>query len=543
MPHHFSNRSSVLAGLVAVSLFFGGCGGGGGADDVAKRGDLLVRVADVRQPSVSLEGAAVTVTAGKVTKTATTPADGLVTFRDLPAGQASVQVTRDLYRDYTSTGTVQGASAVGLTALLQRRTGQINARAVDAFAAPVPNVQLQVVVEGQAITAVTGATGHAVLDGVPTATVQVHATASGFLAEQAQTAVVVESPAASVEFALDRQTEPGGGVVVPPPPVTPSPPPGDGGQTLTFTIRTVVVDGQGRALENLQASAFSMAACVNADPAVAECVRSTTDPAFDAAYAPVGSAPDAFARVVGQSDAPYAVALGYDQSGSISSSDPTDARVFASKGFLQSIGVNDRVVLGAFAEGSGARIPTTPLTTYGSFTNDGPSYFDELDQFPALEGGGTPMYQALDALLQYTAANAPAGVPGQRKAVVLFTDGFDNVCTDPVACRERSIALSRSLGVDIFTIGLEGSADTPTLTELALRSNGVHLVAANPEQLNAVYGSLGALLRGTITTYETTWTVRAATSGVFASGRSILGTVRVVTGENTLELPFFYTIP
>jgi len=323
----------------------------------------------------------------------------------------------------------------------------------------------------------------------------------------------------------------------------PPPPPADAGQTLTFTLRTVVVDGQGLAIENLQAGAFSLDACVDADPARVECVRSPTDAAFDAAYQPVQSAPGAFARIPGQAGVPYAVALGYDQSGSIAGSDPTDARVFASKGFLQTVGAADSVLLAAFAEGTDARIPTKPLTTYGAFTNDGASYFDELDQFPGLEGGGTPMYQALDALLQYTAANAPAGVPGQRKAVVLFTDGFDNVCTDPVACRERSIALSRSLGVDIFTIGLEGSADTPTLTELALRSNGVHLVAANPEQLNAVYGSLGALLRGTITTYETTWTVRAATSGVFASGRSILGTVRVVTGENTLELPFFYTIP
>ena len=126
---------------------------------------------------------------------------------------------------------------------------------------------------------------------------------------------------------------------------------------------------------------------------------------------------------------------------------------------------------------------------------------------------------------------------------MLFSDGFDNVCANAVTCRDNSIALSRTLGIDIFTIGLAGTVDTTTLAELAHRANGVHLVAANPEQLNALYGSLGALLRGSITTYDTTWTIRAASGGVFSSGRSVLGVMRVVTGDKTLELPFLYTIP
>lgn len=531
----------VLAAASVAAL--PACSGGGGSDGVAKVGDLVVRVADARQPGTSLAGASVTVTAGKVSRSATTAADGLVTFRDLPAGPATVQVTRDLYQDYSLTGTVQGASAVGLTALLQRRTGQINAKALDAFQSPVPNVQLRVDVEGQSITAVTDAAGMAVLASVPTAAVNVQALASGFEPEPTQSVVVVESPAASIVFALDRQTEPGGGVLVPRPPVTPPLPPGDGGQTLTFTIRTVVVDGQGRAIGNLPASAFTLLACADSVPSVAECVRSPTDPAFDAAYAPVGTAPDALVELQEASTAPYAVALLYDQSGSMSASDPTDARVFSSKGFLQTVAPGDRVVLSAFADGTAALIPSTPLTVFGSFTNDGASFFDELDQLPGLEGGSTPLYQALDLMLAYTAANAPTGIAGQRKAVVLFTDGFDTGCADPVACREQSIARSRALGVDIYTIGLADSADASSLAELALRTNGAYLVAANPEQLSALYGSLGALLRGTTSTYETTWTVRAGSAGAFASGRSVLGTVRVATGENTLELPFFYTIP
>jgi hypothetical protein len=529
----------ALAALAALNLFVAGCGGGGG--DAAKTGDLVVRVADARQPSLGLEGATITVTAGQSTKTATSPADGVVTFRDLPAGSATVVIARELYRDYTSTGTVRGAAGVGVTALLQRRTGQVRVTAVDAFSAPVPNVQVHVSVEGQTIVAVTGPTGGAVLADVPTAAVSVQATANGFLPEPPQALTVNESPEAEIQFAMDRQTEPAGGIVTPPP-TTPPPSSADGGQTLTFRIRAVVVDGQGQAIEDRQAAHFTLVACVDTDPARAECVRSLSEPAFDAAYAPLSVTPESFTKLPGQAPVPYAAALGYDQSGSISSSDPSDARIFASKGFLQTVGTSDRVVLAAFAEGAAAKIPTTPVTTYGTFTSNGAGYFDELDQFPALEGGGTPLYQALDAMLQYTAQNAPV-IPGQRKAIVFFSDGFDNACANDVLCRDNSIALSRTLGVDIFTIGLAGSVDTPALAELAHRTNGVHLLAANPEQLNAIYGSLGGLLRGNITTYETTWSIQAGSSGVFTSGRSVLGMMRVATADKTLELPFLYTIP
>jgi hypothetical protein len=209
--------------------------------------------------------------------------------------------------------------------------------------------------------------------------------------------------------------------------------------------------------------------------------------------------------------------------------------------FLEGVGTNDRVVLAAFADGAAA-IPTTPVTTYGSFTNDATSYFDELDQLATQEGGETPLYAALDQLLQYTAQNAPANVPTMRKAVVLFTDGLDNRCTDQAACRANSIALSQSLGVDIFTIGLTGAVDALALAELADGGNGTFLYAENAEQLIPIYGSLGNLLSRSLTTYQTTWTVQATQAGVFLTGRSVLGKLRVATGTNTIELPFVVRI-
>jgi hypothetical protein len=319
-------------------------------------------------------------------------------------------------------------------------------------------------------------------------------------------------------------------------------PPADAGQTLTFSFRAVVVDGQARAIENLQASSFSLAACANIDPSQTECVRDPSNASFDAAYTVVSTGPDAFARIAGSAPAPYAAGLSFDSSGSISGNDPTDARAFAGKTFLGALGAGNTASLSVFAGGAGALIPTTPLTTFGTFTSNGASFFDELDQLAALEGGDTPLYAALDQYLQYTAQNAPS-VPGLRKAVVVFTDGFDTFCAQPEVCRQASIDLSRSLGVDIYTVGLGDSVDTKTLSELAYRANGAYLVAANPEQLFAIYGSLGQLLAGSITTYETTWTIRASTAGVFQSGRSVFGVLNVAVAGGTLKLPFMYTIP
>ncbi len=530
------SRFFFVVGLLASSLV--ACGGGfKSGEESLKTGNLTVKVADARTPGSGLADAEVSITAGTTTRTGTTAADGTVTFTDLPAGTATVSATRDLFLPATMSATIPGAAVGTATVALQRRTGQIVAKALDQFDTPIPNARVQVSVEGQTFDVRTAANGEATLTGVPTGTVPVSVSASGFEPEPIQNVVVAESPAASLTAHLDRLTQAAGGYVTAMP--MPSP---DGGQTLQFRVTVVVIDENAIALEDLTAASFTLLPCADATAGVTDCVRVPADPAFDAAYAVMSPGAEQFLRVAGLPPVPYAAAIALDQSGSITSSDPTDARIFASKVFFEQVGANDRVMLSAFAQGAGSAIPTTPVTTYGSFTSDRVGYFDELDQLATEEGGETPLYAALDEILQYTANNAPAGIPGQRKAVVLFTDGLDTVCADQAACRATSIELSQSLGVDIFTIGLTGAVDAIALSELADGGNGTFMYADNAQQLIPIYGSLGRLLSRSLTTYESTWTIQAGEAGVFVSGRTVLGKLRVATGTNVIELPFVVRI-
>jgi hypothetical protein len=277
------------AAVLLIGGLLGACGGGGSGGGEAKTGDVSVRVADARQSSTGLANASVTVTAGTVTRTGTTAADGTLRLTGLPAGSASVQVTRDLFLPYTGSATVPGGSVATVTALLQRRTGQVAATARDAFDAAVPSARVQIVVEGQTLSGTTNASGTVTINGVPTGTVPVAIAADGFETEPTQNVTVAESATANVGFQLDRITQPGGGFTPPgggftPPtnPPTVPPPPAVGGQSLQVLLELVVIDETGIPINNLAASDFTMIACTPVAGTPSECVRSPTDAAFDA---------------------------------------------------------------------------------------------------------------------------------------------------------------------------------------------------------------------------------------------------------------------
>ena len=90
-------------------------------------------------------------------------------------------------------------------------------------------------------------------------------------------------------------------------------------------------------------------------------------------------------------EGPYSAFLLIDQSGSITDTDPMDARIDAAKVFLSKLDSADNVRLAAFADNGS--LPFSPITLYGnSFTNDGASFFGSLDELSILEAGGTPLY-------------------------------------------------------------------------------------------------------------------------------------------------------
>lgn len=529
----------LLATLVAA------CGGGGGfksGEEAAREGDVLVRVVDARQATTPVANASVTVTVGSTTRSGTTAADGTFRFSALPVGSATVQVTRDLFLPFSGTVTVQGASLASVTAALQRRTGQVTAKVKERrFDTNVPNARVETTFEGFTVFGTTNASGEVTLNGVPTGSVPVGTSADGYVSAPQQTVTVAENAAAPVTFILDRVSQPGGGYTPP----TDPPPPTNSGQTLVLSLEVVVVDQNGVPINNLTGADFTLRACTPAAGEPSECVRRTSSATFDAPYAPnpATGAPGSFQLVPPPTAVAYAASMLLDQSNSIVTNDPSDARVYASKVFLDSVAAGDQVALGAFAQGSGRRIPGAPAPYYvfADF-DDARSVFDDaLDSLPNLEGGFTPLYAALQGMAAYTAAN-PAGV---RKAVVVFTDGNDTVCTGNAAagCRNNMIDAANAGNVDIFTVGLGSEVNTAVLTEISYRTGGIHLVATSPEQMIAIFGSLGNLLSGSITKYRLTWTIQANTTNVFQPGDAVLGTIDVRHGTQTIVLPILYTVP
>ncbi len=319
------------------------------------------------------------------------------------------------------------------------------------------------------------------------------------------------------------------------------------GSQLTFEIELVVVDGNSQPVENLTQASFVLRPC-SPNPAnnLVNCVRGAATDA-DVAYVPAAANPDALLLVPGLAARPYAAALLLDQSGSILQSDPTGARLFSSKAFLNGLGADDQALLAAFAGGPGAVLPTRPMTLYAPFRARSAvgSYFPTLDGLTSLVGGNTPLYASIDSLRQHLVSDSslPASL---AKAMVVFTDGADTDCASPEACRAnraQTIQRANQDNVRLFTIGLSTGVDIATLGELANQTGGALLYADSTEQLLPLYGSVGRLLSLSLPTYRLRWTVQAGAAGVFRPGHALLGRVQVSAGGRSFDVPFIVGIP
>lgn len=471
--------------LVVLAAGATACGGGsGGGDDGGggpppPTGDLRVTVTD--SDNIAVSGASVQATSGSTTRSGTTAADGTVSLNGLSEGNASVTVSRDTFVTRTVSQAITAAQTANLTVVLQRTTR---------------------------------ATG-----GVVT------------------TRVGTISPDDS---------------------------------ELEFSVTVVVVDENSVGIDGLTQADFTLLPCTpDAGTPDADCVRS---PSPDVAYTVLGAGNPPFTPIPGKNPADhYAAALLFDQSRSIIQTDPSDARLFSAKEFLRSLGSNggnDVAIVAAFArdinvspngdcllpacvaEGKDVTIFPYDPPTVPAFTSNGTSYLATLDELAGLEGGGTPLYVATDELLRFTRA---ASTGTNRKAVVLFTDGRDETCGNATQCqaaRDATIGLSRDdpatagddTDVDIFTIGLAGDVDGIALAELADGGNGTFLFAEDAAQLIPIYGSLGNLLSGSLTTYELRFRIEAP-AGSFAVGNAVRGVVEVdLGGGNIVRLPFIVRI-
>jgi hypothetical protein len=438
-------------------------------------------------------------------------------------------------------------------------TGTLKATVVDEFGAPVADAAVAVTVDATSRNGTTNNNGVATIGSLPPGAADVEISLETFQTKTAS-ATIRANETATLDVELVRNTQAAGGVFT----TSAVGAATENGKVLTIELQVVVVDQHSRPIDTLTAADFSLPACTpttpDPDPDASECVRFPEDNSVDLAYMVDNASAASFALVPGAAEADYAAALMLDQSGSIRDTDPTNARLFSAKAFVQTVDAasGDSVLLTAFAGlDDGTKLPQTPLWFGGEFTSDGASYFDALDALGSEAGGGTPLYRVLfpeptdplaeagftEGLIDYTVAHAPAGL---QKAVVIFTDGEDNECTGPTDCtakRRRVIDHANAAGVSLFTIGLSNQVNFEALGELARDTNGIFLFAENAEQLIPLYGSLGKLLSRSLPTYTMRWTVRADTDNTFVSGHSVFGHLQIDGGGTPVTVPFIVGIP
>jgi len=334
----------------------------------------------------------------------------------------------------------------------------------------------------------------------------------------------------------------------------------DEGRTLEFSLE--IVGATPGSAELWSFGTASIAACTpNPDNDVPrfrpDCISGADG--LDAAYSslpaltkkvhPAGSTTDATRT---------ATALLVDQSTQIIATDPADSRLFAAKYFLSLSNDSARTVLAAFSSddavsGQLSLLPEKPVTVFPlenpQFTADGRSYFATVDQMGALEGGTSPLFAAIDRMLDFAAAD-----PIQHaKAVVVVTNGHDDTCGTKIECRSVLDGLmqkSKTTGVAIVAVGLQDTAGTADREALGLLSQGTERGAtfwiSNPKQLTPILGNVRSFLGGNNDTLEVPFRIESPVIGAFASGRTVIGQVHLEVctyGCSYAVIPFVIEVP
>ncbi len=253
---------------------------------------------------------------------------------------------------------------------------------------------------------------------------------------------------------------------------------------------------------------------------------------FDGAYAVVESMSSTRTTFdKGATPHPYTATLLLDQSRRVGDSDPWDRRLFGVKYFITRL-ASDSLLLAAFAAdnastGERAQLTDRPATVIS--TNADTSLFPTVDALATLEGGASPLYAAIDAMLDVVAKTPP--VPGRTRSIVVLTDGHDDTCGAADTCRAaRQLVTNKNnaAGIEIVTVALPGGSadDRRSLTELTAANLGRAFWMSDADQA-LLLGELPSILSDRIERAELRFRIEADAVGTFASGRTVYATLEL----------------
>lgn len=277
------------------------------------------------------------------------------------------------------------------------------------------------------------------------------------------------------------------------------------GSSYTFNMDVYVADADGNLISGLGSSSFDANSGAIVDPAIIDRTSDVTN------Y--------------------FSTALLIDQSGSMSTSDPFDLRIEATKIFFSALSGQDNAALYALAGNNADRkIPGDSIVT--AYSDGFTQTLDEalVDTLKDLEGGDTPLFDSIYITLDLTAASAQ----NIYKSVIVLTDGVDDAVGGPTyGGLDGAIDYANTLGIKIHTIGLGNKTDQDTLTQLATTTGGAYIIAANAEQLEAVLKALNTLLSGGGAYYSVPITVTDVNAGLVA-GDTLEGNILITLDDGSV---------
>lgn len=229
-----------------------------------------------------------------------------------------------------------------------------------------------------------------------------------------------------------------------------------------------------------------------------------------------------------------------DNSGSMSSTDPTRLRAAAAKLFWEAVlpvRATNRVAFIDFGAGATTGFASSRLLV--PFTSSAARLDSALSR--VVSSGGTPLYESLRETARWIDTSTAGS--SDNRVMLLLSDGQPNSRTN----RDSAIALASRANIIVHTVGLGPASDLATtgrdtvaigaIREIADRTGGVYAAATDANALGPIFSNIArASSRGQLVT-------TFAISPIPASGTRVSGTVTVTSGGSTQTATWTFVAP
>jgi VWFA-related protein len=218
------------------------------------------------------------------------------------------------------------------------------------------------------------------------------------------------------------------------------------------------------------------------------------------------------------------IILALDTSGSMADAGTMAAVRQAASRFITGLGPQDQVGIIYFND---------EIVVAQSLSDDLQAAGTIVNLVEAEPNAGTCLYDAA-----YDAVGMASAAPPGQRAVVLLTDGVDELPNNAGLCSTHTLddvtglAMESGIHVPIYTIGLGGRIDASELSRIAERTGGDALISPDTAGVDALFQTIASQLRNQYAlAYTTTTTSGEHALTVIASvdGATGVGTGRFVT--------------